>query len=228
MKETLTKIKKNNNKVQFLSYDNWGRRVARLLIAFVIFLILGLIALSLSISSLFYLKKNTINPAYWLLMSSLVILLLSLLVEKYIVREFKKLWFNFYEEVVLDRDEKDVEELTKKAFDNYVNHILLTEDAALPMFGYISNENGTPIQLSYANLTYIPTEYIPVISCAFLIIESDTGTILEQGSTTDLNRSMENISFSTQINNTLAIIATQATDIRQYQEICELFNIPFI
>ena len=43
------------------------------------------------------------------------------------------------------------------------------------MFGYISNENGTPIQISYANLTYIPTEYIPVISCAFLIIENDTG-----------------------------------------------------
>lgn len=228
MKKVLTKIKKNNNKVQFLSYDNWGQRVARLLIAFVIFLILGFIALGLSISSAFYLRKNTINPAYWLHMSSLVILLLSLLVEKYIVREFKKLWFNFYEEVVLDRTEKDVEKLTKKAFDNYVNHILLTEDAALPMFGYIANENGTPIQLSYANLTYIPTEYIPVISCAFLIIEDDTGTILEQGSTTDLNRSMENISFSTQINNTLAIIATQATDIRQYQEICELFDIPFI
>ena len=28
MKKLLTKIKKNNNKVQFLSYDNWGQRVA--------------------------------------------------------------------------------------------------------------------------------------------------------------------------------------------------------
>ena len=161
-------------------------------------------------------------------MISLVVLLLSLLSGNYITKEFKKLWFNFYAEVVIDRIEEDVETLTQKAFDMYVSHTLLTEKAALPMFGYKLDENGHASEFSYANLTYLPEDYIPSVACAFAIVDNDTGIILNQGSTTNLNQTMLDLSFATQFDNTLVIIATEATDINQYKEICELFNIPFI
>lgn len=228
MKNALETIKRNNKKVKYLNYNNWGRRISHLLIGFTVALVLGVISLGVAAGSAFYLKKDTINPAFWVFMISLVVLLLSLLSGNYITKEFKKLWFNFYAEVVIDRIEEDVETLTKKAFDMYASHTLLTEKAALPMFGYKLNENGHASELSYANLTYLPEDYIPSVACAFAIVDNDTGIILNQGSTTNLNQTMLDLSFATQFDNTLVIIATEATDINQYKEICELFNIPFI